>query len=57
MLKMCIRDRFHPHKKSAGDNRMADVQLMQVGDASQQLFQILVIDAMARIHLDAQRCV
>ena len=33
---------------------MADIQLMQVRDASQQLFQILVIDAMARIHLDAQ---
>ena len=33
---------------------MADVQLMQARDASQQLFQILVIDAMARIHLDAQ---
>ena len=37
---------LHPHKKSAGYNRMADVQLMQARDASQQLFQILVIDAM-----------
>ena len=36
---------FHPHKKSAGDNRMADVQLMQVGDASPVSYTHLLNDS------------
>ena len=37
---------LHPHKKGAGYDRMAYVQLMQVRHAVHQLFQILVVDAM-----------